>query len=140
MTARVYDYGRGIHHYGMANVMVSNISYAHALSIAQDMKEIDGVDSVMFENSDDHYKDASALFVITFTGEETDDHLQAMEEIKELVSPYDTSISTTIGTNMVTQLIEDMTLIGVLAGIIIVIVLLHIKSYAEVPILLITFE
>ena len=35
--------------YGMANVMVSNISYAHALSIAQDMKEIDGVDSVMFE-------------------------------------------------------------------------------------------
>ena len=96
--------------YGMANVMVSNISYAHALSIAQDMKEIDGVDSVMFENSDDHYKDASALFVITFTGEETDEiTLQAMEEIKELVSPYDTSISTTIGTNMVTQLIEDMT-------------------------------
>ena len=127
--------------YGMANVMVSNISYAHALSIAQDMKEIDGVDSVMFENSDDHYKDASALFVITFTGEETDEiTLQAMEEIKELVSPYDTSISTTIGTNMVTQLIEDMTLIGVLAGIIIVIVLLLTsKSYAEVPILLITF-
>ena len=27
--------------YGMANVMVSNISYAHALSIAQDMEEID---------------------------------------------------------------------------------------------------
>ena len=42
-------------------------------------------DSVMFENSDDHYKDASALFVITFTGEETDDiTLQAMEERKEL--------------------------------------------------------
>ena len=60
-------------------------------------------------------------------------------EIKELVSPYDTSISTTRH-NMVTQLIEDMTLIGVLAGIIIVIVLLLTsKSYAEVPILLITF-
>lgn len=127
--------------YGMANVMVSNISYAHALSIAQDMEEIDGVDSVMFENSADHYRGASALFVVTFVGEETDDiTLQAMEEVKELVSSYDSSISTTIGTNMVTQLIEDMTLIGVLAGIIIIIVLiLTSQSFAEVPVLLITF-
>ena len=74
-------------------------------------------------------------------GEETDDiTLQAMEEVKELVSSYDSSISTTIGTNMVTQLIEDMTLIGVLAGIIIIIVLiLTSQSFAEVPVLLITF-
>lgn len=127
--------------FGMAKVMVSNISYSHAQDLAQEINEIHGVDSVMFENTDDHYRDISALFVITFTGEETDEiTLKAMGEVREKVAPYDSSISTTIGVNTASQLTKDMTLIGVLASIVILIVLLFTsKSYGEVPVLLITF-
>ncbi|HZJ57880.1 MAG TPA: MMPL family transporter [Clostridia bacterium] len=127
--------------YGMANVMVSNIAPTNAMNIARGIEEIDGVDSVMFENNEDHYRDTSALFIITFLGEETDEiTLQAMDEVRNLISPYDFSVSTTIGSSIASQLTKDMTLIGILAGIIIVIVLLFTsKSYAEVPVLLITF-
>lgn len=127
--------------FAMANIMVSNISYINGEEIAQVIEKVNGVDSVMFENTEDHYKNSAGLFVVLFKGEETDpDILAAMEEIREIVGPYDTSISTTIGFNMADQLMKDMTLVGVLASIIILLVLIFTSnSYAEIPILLATF-
>ncbi|NMA94582.1 MAG: MMPL family transporter [Clostridiales bacterium] len=127
--------------FGMANVMISNISYSHAKDLAEKIEKIPGVDTVMFDNSDKHYKNVSSLFIITFMGEDTDEvTLNALEEVEYVVSPYDYSISTTIGEDMAAQLTEDMTLIGILASIVIIIVLLITsQSYAEVPVLLITF-
>ena len=127
--------------FGMANVMVSNISFPHAQDIAEEIKQVDGVDSVMFENNEDHYKNTSALFIVTFAGEDTDQiSLEAMDEVRKLVSSYDSSISTSVGKDLAAQLTKEMTIIGILAGIVIVIVLLFTsKSYAEIPVLLITF-
>lgn len=127
--------------FAMANIMVSNISYKHGEEIAHNIENVSGVDSVMFENTEAHYKNSSALFVVLFEGEETDEIiLAAMDNIRELVEPYDSSISTTIGFNMADQLMKDMTLVGVLASIIILLVLIFTSnSYAEIPLLLVTF-
>lgn len=127
--------------FGMANVMISNISYVHAKEISHIMEKVNGVDSVMFENTEAHYKNSAALFVVLFSGEETEEiTLGAMEEIRGIVKAYDSSISTTVGFNMADQLMKDMTLVGILASIIILLVLIFTSnSYLEIPILLITF-
>ncbi len=127
--------------FGMADIMIANISYEHAREIADKIGEVHGVASVMFDNTEDYYKNSSALFVVLFSGEDTDEiSLKAMEEIRNIVEPYDFSISTTVGVDMAAQLARDMTIIGVLATIIIIIVLIFTsQSYAEVPVLLMTF-
>ena len=45
--------------------MVANISYADAESMLDDLKEIRGVQSISFDDTTDHYNNASALFSIT---------------------------------------------------------------------------
>ena len=70
--------------FGMANIMVSNISYINGEEIAQLIEKVNGVDSVIFENTEAHYKNSSALFVAMFEREETDPvTLTAMDEIRE---------------------------------------------------------
>ena len=53
-----------------ANVMVSNITYDHACQLSDQLSRIEGVDSVTFDDSEDHYRDASALFNVSFDGED----------------------------------------------------------------------
>lgn len=127
--------------FGMANIMISNISYAHAEEMAAAIKDIDGVNSVMFDNTKDYYKNTSALLAVTFDGADDDEKtLKAMDEIREMVSPYDYSVSTTVGVDTAKQLTKDMTIVGILAAIVVILVLLFTsKSYAEIPVLLITF-
>ena len=92
----------------------------------------------MYDDTEDHYKNSSALFVVLFEKEETDEiTLTAMENIRHIINSYDSSVSTTIGFNLADQLTKDMTIIGVLAAIVVVIVLTFTtQSYAEIPILL----
>ena len=127
--------------FAMADVMISNISYNHAKEVADKIAELPAVASVMFENRDAFYKNSSALFVVLFNGEDTDPiTLEGMASIRDIVEPYDSSISTTVGVDMVTQLTKEMTIVGILATIIVILVLTFTsKSYAEVPILLLTF-
>lgn len=127
--------------YGMANIMVSNISFSRGQEIVTLIEEVEGVASVMFENTESHYKNSSALFVVIFEGEERDKNtLEAMEDIREIVEPYDSSISTTVGVDMADQLEKDMTLVGILASIVVLMVLTFTTySYAEIPVLLVTF-
>ncbi len=127
--------------FGMADVMISNISYKHAKEVADGIDEVHGVASVMFENTQAHYRDSSALFVILFNGEDNDEiSLKAMQEIRDIVKPYDSSISTSIGSDLVAQLAKDMLLIGAFAAVVIIIVLTFTsQSFAEVPVLLMTF-
>lgn len=126
---------------GMADIMLSNISYSRAEEVAKSIEDIKGVSMVVFENTEDHYKEAAALIVVQFQYEETDPKcLEAMDKVRELVEPYDSSISTIIGFDMSEQLTKDMTLVAVLAIIIILIVLaLTSNSYGEIPVLLMTF-
>ena len=54
--------------YGTANVMVSNITYDTALKIQEQLEDIDGVTTVDFDDTDEHYTNASALFSVSFDG------------------------------------------------------------------------
>ena len=128
--------------YGTANVMVSNITYDTALEIQEQLEDIDGVTTVDFDGTDEHYTNASALFSVSFDGEVGDAHAeQALQEIRdELEGTYDTSIYSEVGYDSSADLQSEMVVIVIIAAIIIVLVLtLTSRSYAEVPVLIMTF-
>lgn len=76
--------------YGTADVMVANVTYEEACALEDDLKAIKGVQSVSFDETTDHYANASALFSITFDYDEDDDTcLDALEQVEELLSDED---------------------------------------------------
>ena len=133
--------------FGTARVMISNISYEQALPLVDVMEAIEGVSTVTFgdessaEDRLDHYRSSSALFDITFAGEEDDAiSLEAMEQLKETLSAYDVSISSEVGENHSETLAAEMQVILAIAAVIIVGVLLFTsRTYGEIPVLLMTF-
>lgn len=127
--------------YGTARVMVSNVTYETAENICSDLESIDGVTSVDFDDTTDHYKSASALFSVTFDGTTTDDiSVHALHTIRDMLAGYDTYIDTEVGVDTSADLQSEMSIILVLAAIVIVLVLtLTSRSYAEVPVLIMTF-
>lgn len=127
--------------YGTARVMVSNVTYETAENICSDLESIDGVTSVDFDDTTDHYKSASALFSVTFDGTTTDDiSVHALHAIRDMLAGYDTYIDTEVGVDTSADLQSEMSVILVLAAIVIVLVLtLTSRSYAEVPVLIMTF-
>ena len=127
--------------YGDARVMVSNITYAKAEELAAMLREVDGVKSVEISQDPEHFKDASALFEVTFEGEKLDGvAIQGVEHVREALSGYDTYIYTEVGnpTGIILEKEMNMVLV-ILVCIIILVLLLTSHTYAEVPILLITF-
>ena len=127
--------------YGSARVMVSNVSYEKAISLKEQLEDIDGVTSIDFDNSKDSFNNGSALFSVTFDGE-VDDEISksAMNEIKEELKDYDFYVDSEVGVDTSADLANEMVVIVIVAAIIIVIVLtLTSRSYAEVPVLIITF-
>ena len=127
--------------YGDARVMVSNITYAKAEELASMLREVDGVKSVEISQDPEHFKDASALFEVTFEGEKLDGvAIQGVEHVREALSGYDTYIYTEVGnpTGIILEKEMNMVLV-ILVCIIILVLLLTSHTYAEVPILLITF-
>ena len=127
--------------YGSARVMVSNISYDTALDLQEVIEDIDGVDTVEFDATKDHYADASALYSVSFDAEEDDDRAKtAMQDIRDALADYDTYVDTQVGVDTSADLQAEMSVIIVIAAIIIVVVLtLTSRSYAEVPVLIMTF-
>lgn len=127
--------------YGTAEFMISNISYDRACGLADEISEVEGVSEVAFENNEEHFKGADALFSVTFEGEASDEiSVKAFEEIQKKLSDYDVYVSSEVGASQSDSLEKDMQMILIIAVVIIVLVLLFTsKSYAEVPVLLITF-
>ena len=127
--------------YGSARVMVSNISYDTALDLQEVIEDIDGVDTVEFDATKDHYADASALYSVSFDAEADDDRAKtAMQDIRDALADYDTYVDTQVGVDTSADLQAEMSVIIVIAAIIIVVVLtLTSRSYAEVPVLILTF-
>lgn len=124
-----------------ARLMVSNISYDTALTILEQLEAVDGVSMVAFDQTPDHYKDAAALYDLSFDEEATSAlTLTAMDTIHTELDGYDFYVDTTIGYDENAMLESEMTTIMIVAVIIILIVLtLTSRSYAEVPVLLLTF-
>lgn len=127
--------------YGSASVMVSNITYDKAESISDAIENIEGVSEVAFDDSEDHYKNSSALFSVTFDGEADDEiSVNAMDGIKEMLSDYDFYVSGEVGVDTSSELAQEMNVVTLIAAVIIILVLTFTsRAYAEVPVLLITF-
>ena len=124
-----------------ANVMVSNITYDHACQLSDQLSRIEGVDSVTFDDSEDHYRDASALFNVSFDGEDgTPAVTQATQVVQDALAGYDSYITTSAGQYDSATLMKEMSYILLIAAVVIVAVLLFTsKSYLEVVVFLIVF-
>lgn len=127
--------------YATAEVMVSNITLEKAEDIALKLESIEGVSGVEFENNEDHFRSAAALFNLSFSGEASDDiSIEAMEDVRDGLSDYDLYISTEVGSTIADLLDDEMKIVMLVAIVIIVTVLFFTsKTYMEIPILLVTF-
>ena len=127
--------------YGSAKIMVANISYEEAQSLYDSLKALQGVQSVDFDDTLEHYSKASALYSITFDYEETDEAcLTALEHVRTVLQPYDTYVSTTLGDTSAKLIEQEVSMITAFVAVIVVVVLTFTsQTYAEVPIIGLTF-
>ena len=121
--------------------MVTNIPYEEADRIYEELEALDSIIMLDFDNSKKHYNNFSALYSITFGYEETDDRaLEALDEVRAMLDGYDIYVSTSMGDASAEQLAKEMSVISVLVAIVVVSVLLFTsQTWAEVPVLLLTF-
>ena len=127
--------------FGTAEIMVQNITYEQAQALCEKIEQTQGVKSVEFDDSRDHYAAASALFSVTFDGEENDQvSIDALAEVREKLADYDLYVSSTVGNPLKAVINSEMLVVDIIAVVIIILVLLLTsKTYAEIPVLLITF-
>lgn len=127
--------------FGTAQVMVANILPGEARRLAGRIADLEGVQGVEFDETADHYADVSALYSITFDYSEKDDAcLETLERVKELLSGQDIYVSTGLGNAKGDIIDREVSVIMVYVAIIIVVVLvLTSQTYAEVPVLILTF-
>ena len=127
--------------YGMAELMFANVTYEEAEEICEEIKDMEGVQSVTFDNTKVHYNDASALYSITFSYPEKDEAcLTSLDAILDKYENYDTYLSTTLGNTLQENLDKEVSVIMVIVAIVVVLVVtLTSESYGEVPVLLLTF-
>jgi predicted RND superfamily exporter protein len=111
------------------------------MALSTELGQIEGVFTVIFDDTPDHYRDACALYDINLTAKTNDEVcLNAMEQIGQKLEGYDVSIYTDVGYDENAMLDDEMTVIGIVAVIIVLIVMtLTSRSYAEIPVLLMTF-
>ena len=64
--------------FGTAKLMLVNVSYDEAQAVSEQIADIDGVQSVSFDDTRDHYTNASALYDITFDYSEDDDRCETV--------------------------------------------------------------
>lgn len=127
--------------YGTAQVMVANISQDKAEELKSQISGIKGVQSVEYDNTESHYNNTSALYAVTFDYDESsEDCLASLEEVKNALSPYDIYVSTELGNAEQEAIDHEVSVIMVYVAVIIVLVLLFTsQTYAEVPVLILTF-
>ena len=127
--------------FGTAKVMVANVTYETALELKEGIERLEGVKSVDFDESEKHYSEASALFDVTFVGDDFDpDSEKGLEAVKDYLAGYDLYISSEVGNPLEKIINREMLVVDIIAVIIIVLVLLLTsRTYAEIPVLLIIF-
>ncbi len=127
--------------YGTAKVMIANISYEQAKVIAEQIQRVEGVSTVEFDETLEHYKEASALFSVTLAYDENDDKcIETLDALAERLSKYDTYINTDLGNTLAETIASEISVVAVYVAIIVVsALLLTSRTYAEIPVLLITF-
>ena len=126
--------------YGTAQVMVANISLDQAKTLYDELCDLDGVQNIVFDEKE-NYKNVSALYTISFDYSETDARcLEALEDAENHLAGHDVYISTALGNTIAETIDAEVAVIMVIVAIIVVVVLLLVsETYAEVPVLLLTF-
>lgn len=137
--------------FGSAKILVSNITYDKALALSKELGDIKGISVVSFYDQEDDaggdgeigdfYRDASALFTLTFEEEEdTPLSQEAMIQVREKLEGYSSYVYTTVDKDDAASLKADMKVIVVIVVFIILVVLLFTsKTYMEIVIFLAVF-
>ena len=127
--------------YSTAKVMVRDIGYSDALALYQDIKNVDGIKSVSFDDSSLHYANNCAMYSVTFGGGDNDEvSLNALDDIERILSGYTVYFDTQVGYDLSVQIVSEMAVVGIISVVIVIaLLLLTSRSYAEVPVLLATF-
>lgn len=127
--------------FGSARLMVANITYDDAKALADTISERPEVQSLSFDDSTEHYNDASALFDVTFNYPEEDEKAKkALDSLVADLSDYDVFVSSTLDEDLSETIAKEMQVIIVIVAFVVVTVLiLTSQTYAEVPVLIITF-
>ena len=127
--------------YATAEIMIDNIGFAEADNLCEELKSVNGVKEIAFDNTDSHYHNAAALFSITFDGTTNDTICEnAPEEIKTLISDYDFYVSAELGDANAETIANEMNLVMLIAVVIILTVLfITSHTYMEIPVLILTF-
>lgn len=126
---------------GTANVMIANITYEDALAYVDDISEVEGVQSVTFDRTSAHYQNASALYTISFAYDQYDSGCEkSLAEVKEVLAGQDVYVGSEIGYSLPDIIAREVEVIMVYVAVIIILVLLLTsQTYAEIPVLLLTF-
>ena len=126
--------------YGTAQIMVENVSMTRAQALWESLKTVEGVLSVDYDETED-YRNVSALYSITFDYSEKDDGcLDSLEAVKQALAGEDFYVSTSLGNSSADIIAQEVSVIMVLVAVIVVaVLLLTSQTYAEVPVLLLTF-
>ena len=127
--------------FGSARIMFANLTLDEAQTISDEMKALPEVQRVEFDETTEHYKNGSALYSVTFDYDEDDERcLTALNKLKDTYQNYDIYVSTDLGNASADSLASEISVIIVFVAMIVVAVLiLTSQSFAEVPVLILTF-
>lgn len=127
--------------FGTNRILVDNISYAKAEELAGKLEGLEGVKSVEFDDTLDHYQTGASLFEITYDGTATDQvSLDALDRVKDALSGYDVYVTGDTGSSDSASLDAEMQVVMLVAVVIILVVLLFTsQTYMEIPVLILTF-
>lgn len=127
--------------FGTNRIMVDNIAFAQADELAEEIRKVKGVKELIFENTDEYFKDGAALFSITYDGTATDVvSIDALNQVKEILDGYDVYVTGETGNDASASLDAEIQVVMVIAVVIILLVLLFTsQTYMEIPVLIMTF-
>ena len=84
--------------FGTARLMFANVTLEEAQAICRGMEETDGIQSVEFDETREHYNNACALYTVTFDYDEDDDRcLEVLDGLTETWDDYDVYVSSELG-------------------------------------------
>ena len=127
--------------FSSARVMVSNVTYDEAVSLYEQISEVEGVTMVTFSNTEECYKDANALISVNFDGTDLQERtMTSLANIRKILSGYDFVVDTTVGYDQIAELNQQMMeIMGYAVVVILLFLTLTSTAYMEVPVLGLTF-
>ena len=121
--------------YGSAKILVEDIDDEKAAEISENILATDGVESCEYSLNDEN----SALFKVTLTALEGEGK-ETVESLRNMFDGENTYIYSEEGYSVSEQITSDIrSVIGIVAVILVAVLIFTSSTYAEVPILLITF-